>query len=72
MLMTEERREIDLREIIISYTKETEPDIELTGKTLAEAMEEHENLFRTHYTFTDRDFDLMVIDLMNYIKHDSK
>ena len=69
--MTEERTEIDLREIISEQTKEFSPDIDLNSKTLEEAMENHEELFRTHYKFTDMDFDLMVLDLIKYL-HDRR
>lgn len=65
--MTEEKREMALREIIIGYTKEYEPHIELADATLEEAMELHQDILNTHYTFTDRDFDMMVLELIQYI-----
>ena len=66
--MTEEKKEIELREIIVANISEFEPELNLNDSpTLDEAMDAHEDLFRTHYKFTDRDFDMMVLDLIDYI-----
>lgn len=64
-----EKTEIALREIIFDNIDEYEPEFSLADNaTLDEAIAVHEDLFRTHYKFTDKDFDQMVVDIMRYYR----
>lgn len=61
-----EKTEVALREIIYDNIDEFEPEIDLNSKTLEDAIAMHEDIFRTHYRFTDKDFDNMVLQIMHY------
>ena len=66
----QERLELDLRNIIIKHARQHKPDINpeaFEGADEEAIIKDLDALFRINYTFTDRDFDNLVLEIGSYI-----